>query len=108
MAGSSGVMDGDFMKHAEYTPKSSGQKETDIDKRLSFSAYYKGGFEQKMTRREASFILGISAVPTSTKAKVLEAHRRIMVLNHPDKGGSPYLAANINEAKDLLDSGPRC
>uniref|UniRef100_A0A673IQM0 DnaJ homolog subfamily C member 15-like n=1 Tax=Sinocyclocheilus rhinocerous TaxID=307959 RepID=A0A673IQM0_9TELE len=136
MAGSSGVMDGDFMKHAEYTPKSSGQKETDIDKRLvtkcragesgaftlfyfelahpvltllltsetqSFSAYYKGGFEQKMTRREASFILGIS-----TKAKVLEAHRRIMVLNHPDKGGSPYLAANINEAKDLLDSGPRC
>ncbi|XP_073767920.1 dnaJ homolog subfamily C member 15 isoform X1 [Danio rerio] len=49
----------------------------------SFSAYYKGGFEQKMTRREASLILGIS--PTSTKTKVREAHRRIMVLNHPDK-----------------------
>ncbi|TRY57962.1 hypothetical protein DNTS_030953 [Danionella cerebrum] len=50
----------------------------------SFSAYYKGGFEQKMTKREASLILGIS--PTSTKEKVREAHRRIMVLNHPDKG----------------------
>ncbi|XP_070831996.1 dnaJ homolog subfamily C member 15 [Chaetodon trifascialis] len=67
----------------------------------AFSSYYKGGFEQKMSKREASLILGIS--PVSTKTKVREAHRRIMVLNHPDKGGSPYLAAKINEAKDLLD-----
>lgn len=72
---------------------------------LAFSAYYKGGFEQKMTKREASLILGIS--PTSTKTKVREAHRRIMVLNHPDKGGSPYIAAKINEAKDLLDKETR-
>ncbi|XP_076120300.1 dnaJ homolog subfamily C member 15 [Alosa pseudoharengus] len=71
----------------------------------SFSTYYKGGFEQKMTKREASLILGIS--PTSTKAKLRESHRRIMVLNHPDKGGSPYLAAKVNEAKDLLESGLR-
>ncbi|XP_044072840.1 dnaJ homolog subfamily C member 15 [Siniperca chuatsi] len=71
----------------------------------AFSSYYKGGFEQKMSKREASLVLGIS--PTSTKAKVREAHRRIMVLNHPDKGGSPYLAAKINEAKDLLDKETR-
>ncbi|XP_042351135.1 dnaJ homolog subfamily C member 15 [Plectropomus leopardus] len=71
----------------------------------AFSSYYKGGFEQKMSKREASLILGIS--PTSTKVKVREAHRRIMVLNHPDKGGSPYLAAKINEAKDLLDKETR-
>uniref|UniRef100_A0A3Q3Q1Q7 J domain-containing protein n=1 Tax=Monopterus albus TaxID=43700 RepID=A0A3Q3Q1Q7_MONAL len=71
----------------------------------AFSSYYKGGFEQTMSRREASLILGIS--PASTKSKVSEAHRRIMVLNHPDKGGSPYLAAKINEAKDLLDKETR-
>ncbi|XP_035994926.1 dnaJ homolog subfamily C member 15 [Fundulus heteroclitus] len=71
----------------------------------TFSSYYKGGFEQNMSRREASLILGIS--PAAAKAKVREAHRRIMVLNHPDKGGSPYLATKINEAKDLMEKETR-
>lgn len=63
--------------------------------------YYKGGFDPVMTRREASLILGVS--PNSNSDRIKQAHKRIMLLNHPDKGGSPYMAAKINEAKDLLE-----
>lgn len=69
---------------------------------LASSKYYRGGFEPKMSKREASLILGVS--PSASKIKVKDAHKKIMILNHPDKGGSPYLAAKINEAKDLMDS----
>ncbi|KAF7113523.1 hypothetical protein RHSIM_RhsimUnG0116900 [Rhododendron simsii] len=34
--------------------------------------------------------------------KIKEAHRRVMVANHPDAGGSHYLASKINEAKDMI------
>jgi len=65
-------------------------------------AFYKGGFESRMTRREASLILQLSE-RTLTKEKVRKNHRQLMLLNHPDRGGSPYLATKINEAKELLD-----
>ncbi|XAR69042.1 hypothetical protein NMG60_11000494 [Bertholletia excelsa] len=62
--------------------------------------FYEGGFQPSMTRREAALILGIRE---STPAdKIREAHRRVMVANHPDAGGSHYLASKINEAKDML------
>ncbi|CAB4062054.1 DNAJC19 [Lepeophtheirus salmonis] len=65
------------------------------------SKYYKGGFDSKMTKREAALILGVS--PSAPPKKIKDSHKKIMLLNHPDKGGSPYLAAKINEAKDFLD-----
>jgi len=66
------------------------------------SRFYKGGFEPKMSKREAGLILGVS--PSAHGKKIKDAHKRIMLLNHPDRGGSPYMASKINEAKDYLDS----
>ncbi|KAF3075504.1 hypothetical protein TsFJ059_002796 [Trichoderma semiorbis] len=65
-------------------------------------AFYKGGFEPRMTKKEASLILSLSE-RSITKDKVRKAHRTLMLLNHPDRGGSPYLATKVNEAKELLD-----
>ncbi|OIT02098.1 PREDICTED: mitochondrial import inner membrane translocase subunit TIM14-3-like [Nicotiana attenuata] len=62
--------------------------------------FYPGGFEQVMTRREAALILGVRE--SAVLEKIKEAHRRVMVANHPDAGGSHYIASKINEAKEIL------
>ena len=62
--------------------------------------YYKGGFEKKMNRREACLILGVTE--NITRKELKETHKKLMMLNHPDSGGSTYLASKINQAKDLL------
>ncbi|KAI6102426.1 hypothetical protein EDD17DRAFT_1466917 [Pisolithus thermaeus] len=64
--------------------------------------WVKGGFKAKMDRKEAIDILGLRDGP-SLRTKFKDAHRQIMLANHPDRGGSPYLASKINEAKDLLE-----
>merc|ERR1711865_167263 len=61
------------------------------------------GFADPMTRREAFSVLGLKE--GSNRNKVRDQHKKLMVLNHPDAGGSPFLASKVNEAKDYILSG---
>ena len=71
------------------------------------SQYHRQTYEQKASngtdpfnRSKALEILGL--IDPVTDKQIREAHRRLILANHPDKGGSTFLAAQINKAKEVL------
>ncbi len=57
-----------------------------------------------MTKAQAYDVLGLK--PGATEQEIIQAHKRLMQKNHPDRGGSDFLAAQINRAKQVLLNRP--
>ncbi len=58
------------------------------------------GFDDNMANAEARALLGLPADADADAVRA--AHRRLIANVHPDKGGTPALAARINAARDQL------
>jgi len=68
-------------------------------KQESSDSYANRNFSE-FSNDEAYKILGLDA--SASHEEVIKAHKRLMQRMHPDRGGSDYLAAKINTAKDQL------
>jgi hypothetical protein len=53
-----------------------------------------------MSVKEAQEILGISG--QASREEIITAHKKLIQKLHPDRGGSNYLATQVNQARDLL------
>ena len=56
-----------------------------------------------MSAEDAYRVLGLE--PGASEAAIKEAYHRLIASVHPDRGGSSFLAAQVNRAKDILLGG---
>ncbi len=66
----------------------------------SFNKQNSGSGFENMSRKEACQILGVE--PGASQQEIHQAWRRLIKAVHPDHGGSTFLTAKINTAKDVL------
>ena len=59
-----------------------------------------GPFDEAVSVHEARLILGLEV--GASKEEIKRTHRALIIRNHADKGGSPYIARKINESRDIL------
>merc|ERR1711991_655226 len=71
-----------------------------MPKGSTMKKHHLGGFKSEMDKSEAALILGVRR--SASIKKIKEKHRKLMLANHPDAGGSPLIATKVNEAKELL------
>jgi hypothetical protein len=65
--------------------------------------HHPGPFLSPITSHEAALILNLRPGSRFTKEEIRDAYKHQILFSHPDRGGSPFLASKINEAKDHLE-----
>lgn len=89
-----------ILNHFRQQAKNSGQQQTGPGQNGQGQNRQASRNSNVMSAKQAREILGLKE--DAGKEEIIMAHKRMMQKVHPDRGGSDYLAAQINQAKETL------